>query len=162
MNPSHSHPTKVILLKIWRLFPLWLQIIASRLIRPLFQVFAAAVILDHDQNIFLVKSTYQRFHPWGLPGGSLEYGEHPEEAVVRELREETGLIICIEKLLFVHTLTPDRVGFYYLCKVTDGIFHPSDEVSEVDYFSVDNLPDVRPLDIDIIKRLHQLIQHELA
>ncbi len=154
--------TKRVLLKIWRIFPGWLQNIASRIIRPLFQVFAAAVILDRDKNIFLVKSTYQRFHPWGLPGGSLEYGEHPEKAVVREVREETGLNVCIEKLLLVNSWLPDRVGLYYLCRITDGTFTPSDEVSEFDYFSVDALPDVRPLDLDIIKRLHTMVQHELA
>ena len=151
-----------LLLQIWRILPAWLQTILSRIIRPLFQVFAAAVILDGDRNIFLVKSTYQRFHPWGLPGGSLEYGEHPEEAVVRELWEETGLNICIEKLLLVNSWLPDRVGFYYLCRIVDGAFHPSDEVSEFAYFSPENLPDVRSLDKDMLKRLHQMVEHELA
>jgi ADP-ribose pyrophosphatase YjhB (NUDIX family) len=144
------------------LFPRWLQNIASRIIRPLFQVFAAAVIFDQDKNIFLVKSTYQRFHPWGLPGGSLEYGEHPEEAVVREVHEETGLNVCIEKLLLVDAWLPDRVGLFYLCRITEGTFSPSDEVSEYAYFSVDDLPDVRPLDIGILKRLHTMVEHELA
>src|SRR5918996_787921 len=153
---------KPILLKIWRVLPVWLQVVLSRIIRPLFQVFAAAVILDENKNILLVKSTYQRFHPWGLPGGSLEYGEHPEDAVIREVWEETGLHICIERLLLVNSWLPDRVGMYYLCRITDGIFHPSDEVSEFDYFSLDNLPDVRSLDRDMIKRLHQLVDHELA
>jgi ADP-ribose pyrophosphatase YjhB (NUDIX family) len=128
----------------------------------LFQVFAAAVIFDQHKNIFLVKSTYQRFHPWGLPGGSLEYGEHPEEAVIREVWEETGFNVCIERLLLVNSWLPDRVGLYYLCRITDGIFHPSDEVSEFDYFSLDSLPDMRSLDRDMIKRLHQLVDHELA
>jgi len=150
------------LLKIWRILPLWLQIGASRLIRPLFQVFAAAVIFDEAGNILLVKSTYNRFHPWGLPGGSLEYGEHPEEAVVREVLEETHLHICIEKLILVNSWTPDRVGLYYLCRITGGTFSPSDEVSEFAYFSPDDLPDVRPLDRDMIKRLHGLVDHELA
>jgi ADP-ribose pyrophosphatase YjhB (NUDIX family) len=153
---------KRILLKIWRVFPLWLQIVLSRVIRPLFQVFAAAVILDEQKNILLVKSTYQRFHPWGLPGGSLEYGEHPEDAVIREVREETGLHICIERLLLVKSWRPDRVGMYYLCRVTGGTFYPSDEVSASAYFSLDNLPDVRPWDQDMIKRLHGLAEHELA
>ncbi len=147
---------------IWRLFPGWLQNLASRIIRPLFQVFAAAVIFDQNKNIFLVKTTYQRFHPWGLPGGALEYGEHPEEAVVREVREETGLNVSIEKFLLVNSWLPDRVGLYYLCKIIDGTFCPSDEVSECDYFSVDNLPDVRPLDFDIIRQLYTLVEHELA
>jgi len=150
------------LLKIWRVLPVWLQVIASRLIRPLFQVFAAAVILDEDRNILLVKSTYNRFHPWGLPGGGLEYGEHPEEAVIREVWEETGLRVCVERLLLINTLRPDRVGMYYLCKVTGGTFYPSDEVSEFAYFSLDNLPDVRTFDREMLKRLHGMVGHELA
>ena len=150
------------LLKIWRVLPVWLQVIASRLIRPLFQVFAAAVILDEARNILLVKSTYNRFHPWGLPGGGLEYGEHPEEAVIREVWEETGLRVCVEKLLLINTLRPDRVGMYYLCKITCGTFYPSDEVSEFAFFSLDNLPDVRSFDRDMLKRLHGMAGHELA
>ena len=153
---------KKILLNIWRVLPLWLQMAASRLIRPLFQVFAAAVIFDTDKNILLVKSTYNRFHPWGLPGGSLEYGEHPEDAVIREVLEETHLNICIERLLLVNSWIPDRVGLYYLCRITGGTFSPSDEVSEFAYFSLDDLPDVRPLDRDMIKRLHRLVDHALA
>lgn len=153
---------KKILLQIWRILPSRLQNILSRIIRPLFQVFAAAVIFDEHKNIFLVKSTYQRFHPWGLPGGSLEYGEHPEEAVIREVWEETGLNVCIERLLLVNSWLPDRVGLYYLCRISDGTFRPTDEVSEFAYFSLDNLPDIKPIDVGIIKRLHGMVEHELA
>ncbi len=162
MSHSQPHLTKRMLLKIWRVFPGWLQNILSRIIRPLFQVFAAAVIFDQNENIFLVKSTYQRFHPWGLPGGSLEYGEHPEEAVIREVWEETKLKVFIEKLLLVNSWLPDRVGLYYLCRITDGTFHPTEEVSEFAYFSIEDLPDIRSIDFDIIKRLHQMVEHELA
>lgn len=162
MSHPYPHTNKKLLLRVWRELPLWLQLRLSRVIRPLFQVFAAAVIFDANKNIFLVKSTYQRVHPWGLPGGSLEYGEQPEEAVIREIWEETGLSVCIEKFLLVSSWLPDRVGLYYLCRITEGTFQPSDEVSEFDYFSIDNLPDIRPLDIDIIKRLHTMVQHELA
>ena len=153
---------KTNLLKIWRVFPTWLQEVMSRIFRPLFQVFAVAVIFNTGNQILLVKSTYQRSHPWGLPGGSLDYGEHPEDTVVRELFEETGLNIEIERFIFVKTWLPDRVGLYYLCRIKNGEFHPSDEVSEYDYFSLENLPDVRPLDIGVIKQLFGLIEHELA
>jgi 8-oxo-dGTP diphosphatase len=153
---------KRILLQIWRIFPAWLQDILSRIIRPLFQVFVAAVMFDEDKKILLVKSTYKRFHLWGLPGGSLEYGEHPEKAVIREVLEETGLKICIERFLLVNSWRPDRVGLYYLCRIVDGTFHPSDEVSEFAYFSVEDLPDIHPIDVGMIKRLHRMVEHELA
>ncbi|NTU55512.1 MAG: NUDIX domain-containing protein, partial [Anaerolineales bacterium] len=147
--------TKILLLKIWRIFPAWLQAVASRIIRPLFQVFAAAVILDPQGRILLVKLTYQRIHPWGLPGGSLEYGETPEEGIRREVREETGWEIEIERLLFVKTWTPDRIGLYYVCRILDGEFQPSDEVSEFGYFGLKDLPDVRPLDIELIEQIYE-------
>lgn len=162
LNHKYSHTNKTALLRVWRVLPARVQLIASRIIRPLFQVFVAAVIFDENKNIFLVRSTYQRFHPWGLPGGSLEYGEQPEEAVVREVWEETTLTVGVEKFLLVSSWLPDRLGLYYLCRITDGTFHPSDEVSEFDYFSVEDLPDVRPPDIEVIQRLHKMVQHELA
>ncbi|NWG35422.1 MAG: NUDIX domain-containing protein [Chloroflexi bacterium] len=153
---------KIFLLKIWWWFPGWLQAVASRIIRPLFQVFAAAVIFDRDGGILLVKLTYQRQHPWGLPGGSLEYGETPEEGIRREVREETGWEIEIEKLLCVKTWAPDRVGLYYLCRIVDGEFQPSDEVSEFGYFGLKDLPDVRPLDVELIEQIYEQAEHELA
>jgi 8-oxo-dGTP diphosphatase len=153
---------KILLLKIWRMFPAWLQAIASRIVRPLFQVFAAAVILDPQGRILLVKLTYQRIHPWGLPGGSLEYGETPEQGVIREVHEETGWKIEIEKLLFVKTWSPDRVGLYYICRIVDGEFHPSDEVSEFGYFALKDLPDIRPLDVELIEQIYEKVEYELA
>jgi len=153
---------KTILLKIWRIFPGWLQNIAARLIRPLFQVFSAAVIFNEHRQILLVKLTYQRFHPWGLPGGGLNYDEQPADAVVREMFEETGITIETERFLFAKTWTPDRVGLYYICTIKGGPFQPSEEVSELGYFSKDNLPDVRPLDIDLIKQIYKMVNHELA
>jgi 8-oxo-dGTP diphosphatase len=153
---------KIILLKIWRLFPLWLQAVASRIVRPLFQVFAAAVIFDTEGRILLVKLTYQRHHPWGLPGGSLDYGETPEEAVLREVREETGWRIAIDDFLFVKSWTPDRIGLYYLCHIEEGAFQPSDEVSEYGYFLPEELPEVRTLDVVLIKQIYEKVRHELA
>jgi 8-oxo-dGTP diphosphatase len=154
--------TKIILLKIWRIFPLWLQEFASRIIRPLFQVFAVAVIFNQNNQILLVKTTYNRNHPWGLPGGSLEYGEAPEAAAIREILEETSIQVEIEKFLVVKSWLPDRVGFYYLCKIVEDEFRPSEEVSEIGYFSLDNLPNVRRLDKEIIKELFGMREHELA
>jgi ADP-ribose pyrophosphatase YjhB (NUDIX family) len=144
------------LLQVWRILPLWLQIILSRIIRPLFQVFAAAVIFNEDKKILLVKMIYQQYHPWGLPGGSLEYSETPEAGVVREVHEETGLEVEVEKMLLVKSWSPDKVGLYYLCKIKAGDFQPSDEVSEYGYFLRADLPDVQPFDVGLIDQIFQM------
>jgi 8-oxo-dGTP pyrophosphatase MutT (NUDIX family) len=152
--------TKHTLLRIWRVLPAWLQEALSRIVRPLFQVFAVAVIFNQQKQILLVNLTYQRLHPWGLPGGNLNYGESPENAVAREVLEETGLCIEVEKFLLIKTWLPDRIGLYYLFNIKDGEFHPSDEV--LGYFSIESLPDVRPLDIEMIEQLHKMVEYELA
>jgi len=133
----------------------------SRIMRPLFQVFSAGVIF-REGEILLVKSTYQRIHPWGLPGGGLERGESPEATVIRELYEETSFEVEVERLLFVKTMWIDRVGVYFLCRHVGGEFVPSDEISEYGYFRPDNLPDVRPLDIRLIQEIFEIVDHELA
>lgn len=156
---------KKILLQIWRILPERLQVVLSRLIRPLFIVGVSAVIFDEEFRIFLGKSTYQRFHPWGLLGGGLEYGENAEEAIVREIWEETSLQVKVDKLLMVRSFTPDRFILYYLCTIQSGAFQPSDEISEAGFFTLETLPDIRPRDYDVLKQIFEMMgsqKHELA
>jgi ADP-ribose pyrophosphatase YjhB (NUDIX family) len=61
---------------------------------------AQAVILDGDR-ILLVRHVSPGREYWVLPGGAVEPGETVQEATVREVREETGLCIDVERLLFI-------------------------------------------------------------
>jgi 8-oxo-dGTP pyrophosphatase MutT (NUDIX family) len=55
---------------------------------------AAAVIVNDEGGVPLVKQTYGRLN-WELPGGAGEAGESPDETVLREVREETGLDVAV-------------------------------------------------------------------
>jgi ADP-ribose pyrophosphatase YjhB (NUDIX family) len=61
----------------------------------------AQVVLLREDRILLARHDCPTRHYWVLPGGAVEEGETPELAAVREVREETGLDVRVEKLLFV-------------------------------------------------------------
>jgi ADP-ribose pyrophosphatase YjhB (NUDIX family) len=57
----------------------------------LYRPSARAVVLDPDARILLVLSEFDGKRMWFTPGGELDEGETPEQAILRELREEVGL-----------------------------------------------------------------------
>ena len=76
----------------------------------------AAGILIQDLKILLAKrSSNQTFYPnvWDLPGGHLEAGESPQTALVRELKEELGIVAtAYESLGTFDEVTPEGSGSY--------------------------------------------------
>jgi ADP-ribose pyrophosphatase YjhB (NUDIX family) len=121
--------------------PLWMQKMASTIVRPHYQVVVGAIILNEQGQLLLNRHTYLRAHPWGLPGGDIKFGEDPAEAVRRELREETGLLVRETRLLLVESSKEVRkVSLTYLCSGLSGAFTPSDEVSMIQYFDTGALP----------------------
>lgn len=64
---------------------------------------AYAVIVDERQRILLALWNEVQPPRWTMPGGGVELAETVEEAVVRELREETGYAVRVGPLLGVHS-----------------------------------------------------------
>ncbi|MEP6912843.1 MAG: NUDIX hydrolase, partial [bacterium] len=62
-----------------------------RVSHPRFAVTAGAVITDNQGRVLLLKHRFRPGTGWGMPGGFMQEGEQPEEALRRDLREEVGL-----------------------------------------------------------------------
>jgi 8-oxo-dGTP diphosphatase len=115
---------------------------------------AAAVIVNDEGGVLLVKHTYGRLN-WELPGGTGESGESPDETVLREVREETGLDVAVLHLTgYYHDAEADFLHFVFLCEVRDGDAAPRPdlaEVSECRYWPRGALP--RPISDFTMRRI---------
>lgn len=90
-----------------------------------------ALVYDAQGRLLLVQRANDPGRGrWSLPGGKVEPGETDAEAVVRELLEETGLLVTPGRLVGVVSRPgPDGVFeiFDYLCQVTSGELTPGDD-----------------------------------
>ena len=114
------------------------------------RVAASAVIFDRRGRVLLQQRSDGG--QWGLPGGSVEIGESVREAVIREVREETGLDVRVRRLVGVYSEPkrqvvryPDGNVWHYVsvcfeCKVLRGELSTCDETLALDYFPVARLP----------------------
>jgi ADP-ribose pyrophosphatase YjhB (NUDIX family) len=109
---------------------------------------ACAVVVDDEGRVLLARRAGEVFHDyWDLPGGFLDEGEHPLDALRRELREETGLDVEPADFLGVWM---DRYGdkedanatlnLYWTARVLGGEPEAADDVSELAWFRPDELP----------------------
>jgi len=80
---------------------------------------------------------------WELPGGNAHPGEDPEAALRRELREELGLEISVERHVgdYVRSGFRPHTARVYRCRVDGGELRPSTETPVVRWFDVGQLPD---------------------
>ncbi len=107
---------------------------------------AAAVVVEDEGQILLVRRGVDPcLGDWCLPSGFVEYDEGPEEAAVRECREETGLEIELTGLLDVHSFDDQfrkKKGalIIYAGHPTGGDLAPGDDASEAAFFSPAQLP----------------------
>jgi ADP-ribose pyrophosphatase YjhB (NUDIX family) len=99
---------KRLLASLWRGAPPFVRRAGVWLVQPRFAVTAGAVVCDEGGRVLLLRHVLRKGSGWGIPGGFLRAGEQPEEAVCRELREETGLELESVELAFVRTLRSVR------------------------------------------------------
>jgi 8-oxo-dGTP diphosphatase len=106
---------------------------------PIFRIGVFAVIFNYEKQILL--GHRRDIDWWNLPGGGMESGETVDEAVCREVREETGLEVKVERLVGVYSKPQKHeVVLTFLCQAIGGTLQPTEETRENRYFSLDALP----------------------
>ncbi|ACX72250.1 NUDIX hydrolase [Methanocaldococcus vulcanius M7] len=105
-------------------------------------------IIEQDDKILLIKRKNPPFKGYfAIPGGFVECGETVENAVIREIKEETGLITEIIDLLGVYS-SPTRdprghvISITYILKVVGGKLKAGDDAKEAEFFDLNALPEL--------------------
>ena len=108
------------------------------------QAVSGMIFCSERKKILLIK---RRDIPvWVLPGGGVEEQETPEQAVIREVYEETGLSVQIVRkvaeYLPVNKLT--QLTHLFECSVIQGNLQTGEETKEIGFFLSSNLPLLPP------------------
>jgi len=112
------------------------------LISPHYVVGVTGVVFNARGEFLLARHIFRGTISWGLPGGAIRYGERLEDAVRREILEETHLLIEVGPMLQV-TMHPEwpNLTCHFLCTVNGT---PSAQVNgelfEAGFYTLDDLP----------------------
>lgn len=106
----------------------------------------SVIVINSEKKILLVKHRKGPRQYWVLPGGRLEYGETFHECGVREVKEETGLDVEINKIVFIsEAIAPDRsrhiVNVYLSASLLGGTLKVGNEpvLAGVEFRDLDEL-----------------------
>lgn len=133
---------KKVLGALWRRAPGGLRRLSVRFSQARFTVTTGAVIVDKNNRILLLKHVFRAGSGWGIPGGFINKGEQPEEAIRREVREEIGLELERVELIFLRTLKKTSQVEIYFRALPVGASQPrSIEIKSASWFEPDKLPE---------------------
>lgn len=105
--------------------------------KGVFNVIVLGIIFDPKKRKVLIgkrkKDTYLEKLTWCFPGGKPEYGEELEEAIKREIKEETSLDVENLGAVFAKTYPEKRdlIAVYYLCEIIKGKEKPEHDFEEL-------------------------------
>lgn len=131
-----------LLVKIWRLLRGTPQWYILWLAHRKFIIGVSGVVVNEQGHILLLRHRFWRPGSWGLPSGYVNRSEKLEEALRREVREETGYEIQVTRFLRLMSGFRLRLEVSYLGKLNGGTFRlDPKEVIEARFFPKETLPE---------------------
>ncbi len=107
------------------------------------RVAAVVFVAEGDRVLLVRRSVAPEKGGWALAAGFVEQGEAPEAAAVREMKEETGLDVVIERMLDLSFNGTDKViVILYRARAVGGVLEGGDDVAEARWFTRDELPEL--------------------
>lgn len=112
----------------------------------------SALIYDDNENILIVKNIKGDSFYWSLPGGAVEGEETLEQAIIREVKEETGFNVVVTGLSSVREMFFEERGHHALiitfhAKIIDGeinINDPDNDIVEVRWANSERVNELMP------------------
>lgn len=130
---------KKIVGKVWRKIPAVVRLKLIRATQKKFTVSVGAVVTNEQNQILLLDHVFRPASGWGIPGGFIEYDEQIDEAIKRELLEETGL--GLKNVEIYRTRTRGRhIEFLVRARADGEAEVKSIEIKRLGWFSVNDLP----------------------
>jgi ADP-ribose pyrophosphatase YjhB (NUDIX family) len=131
---------------------------------------AATAVITNSEGKFLLQQRKDN-SLWALPGGKMEIGESITEAIVREIKEETGLDVVPEYVIGIYSDPKHVVAFSngevrqpfsicFACRIIGGVLHVSEESFAVGFFS---LQEIERMDMhrSSLLRIKHYLEHRL-
>jgi ADP-ribose pyrophosphatase YjhB (NUDIX family) len=130
---------------------------------------SSAVVTDDEGRILLQRRTDSG--NWALPGGAMDIGETFAQSAIREVKEETGFDVRIDRIIGIYS-DPAHVFAYddgevrqefsicLACTIVGGTLHISSESTAVEFFPVEALPDLH-MHESIRTRIRDYFEDEL-
>jgi ADP-ribose pyrophosphatase YjhB (NUDIX family) len=125
---------------------------------------AGILAIENGKVLLIKRGNEPNKGLWSIPGGLVKLGESPEEAAIREFKEETGLNAIIEKLLGIFNIVikdnEGKIKYHYIVvdylgKVIGGELKPGSDVLDAKWFDINELKNIQ-ISSTVIKAIEKI------